>query len=62
MKEELNNRRHKIASAISQLTPYIIGILWLVESVISLIEKSDDWMLTGIMGSIWILIGIVSSK
>lgn len=60
--EERKNRRHKIASAISQLTPYLIGVLWLVEAVISLIEKSDDWMLISIIGSIWILIGTVNSK
>lgn len=60
--EERKERRHKIASAISQLTPYLIGILWLVTAVIGSIEKLDYWMLTGIMGSIWILIGVVSSK
>lgn len=62
MKEERKNRHHKIASAISQLIPYLIGVLWLVESVISLIEKSDDWMLISIIGSIWILIGTVKLK
>lgn len=62
MKEERKNRRHKIASAVSQITPYFIGVLWLVEAVISLINKSDDWMLISIIGSIWILIGTVSSK
>lgn len=62
MKEERKNRRHKIVSSISQITPYFIGVLWLVESVISLIEKSDDWMLISIIGSIWILIGTVNSK
>lgn len=60
--EERKERRHKIAEAISQLTPYLIGTLWLVTAVIGSIEKSDYWMLTGIMGSIWILIGVVSSK
>ena len=60
--EERKERRHKIAEAISQLTPYLIGTLWLVTAVIGSIEKSEDWMLTGIMGSIWILIGVVSSK
>ena len=62
MKEERRNRRLKIISAISKLTPYFIGVLWLVEAVISLINKSDDWMLISIIGSIWILIGTVSSK
>ena len=62
MKEERKNRRHKIASAIYQLTPLFIGVLWLVEAVISLIEKTDDWMLISIIGSIWVLIGVVSSK
>ena len=61
-KEERKNRLHKIASVIFQLIPYLIGVLWLVEAVISLIEKSDDWMLISIIGSIWILIGTVSSK
>lgn len=60
--EKRKERRHKIAEAISQLTPYFIGTLWLVTAVIGSIEKSDYWMLTGIMGSIWILIGVVSSK
>lgn len=60
--EERKERRRKIAEAISQLTPYLIGVLWLVTAVIGSIEESDDWMLTGIMGSIWILIGVVSSK
>ena len=62
MKEKRKNRRHKIASAISQLIPYLIGVLWLVESVISLIERTDDWMAISIIGSIWVLIGVVSSK
>lgn len=62
MKEERKNRRHKIASVIYQLTPYFIGVLWLVESVISLIERTDDWMAISIIGSIWVLIGVVSSK
>lgn len=62
MKEERKNRRHKIASVIHQLTPYFIGVLWLVESVISLIERTDDWMAISIIGSIWVLIGVVSSK
>ena len=61
-KEKRKNRRHKIASAISQLIPYLIGVLWLVESVISLIERTDDWMAISIIGSIWVLIGVVSSK
>lgn len=61
-KEKRKNRHHKIASAISQLIPYFIGILWLVESVISLIERTDDWMVISIIGSIWVLIGVVSSK
>ena len=61
-KEERKNRRYKIVSAISQLTPYLIGILWLVESVIGLIDRTGDWILIGIIGSIWILIGIVNSK
>ena len=62
MKEERKNRRRKIALVISRLAPYFIGTLWLVESVISLLEKSDDWMLISIIGSIWILIGTVNSK
>ena len=62
MKEERINRRHKIALAISRITPYFIGVLWLVEAVISLIDKSDNWMLISIIGSIWILIGTVNSK
>lgn len=62
MKEERRNRRHKIALAISRITPYFIGVLWLIEAVISLLEKSDDWMLISILGSIWLLIGIVNSK
>lgn len=61
-KEKRKERRHKIAEAISQLFPHFIGTLWLVAAVIGSIEKSDGWMLTGIMGSIWILIGAVSSK
>ena len=61
-KEERKNRRYKIVSAISQLAPYLIGILWLVESVIGLIDRTGDWILIGIIGSIWILIGIVNSK
>lgn len=61
-KEERKNRRYKIVSVISQLTPYLIGILWLVESVIGLIDRTGDWILIGIIGSIWILIGIVNSK
>ena len=62
MKEERKKRRHKIALAISRITPYFIGTLWLVEAVISLIYKSDNWMLISIIGSIWILIGTVNSK
>ena len=62
MKKERKNRRRKIISAISKLTPYFIGVLWLVEAIISLINKSDDWMLISIIGSIWILIGTVNSK
>lgn len=42
--------------------PYLIGVLWLVESVVSLIERTDDWMVISIIGSIWVLIGVVSSK
>lgn len=60
--EERKERRHKIVSDVSQLFPHFMGTLWLVAAVIGSIEKSDDWMLTGIMGSIWILIGVVSSK
>ena len=62
MKEERKERRHKIALAISRLVPYFIGTLWLVEAVISLIDKSDNWMLISIIGSIWILIGTINSK
>ena len=62
MKKERKNRRHKIALTISRIAPYFIGTLWLVEAVISLIDKSDNWMLISIIGSIWILIGTVNSK
>lgn len=62
MKKERKNRRCKITLAISRLTPYFIGVLWLVEAVISLIEKPDNWILISILGSIWILIGTVNSK
>lgn len=60
--EERKERRHKIVSSISQLFPHFIGTLWLVAAAIGSIEESDNWMLTGIMGSIWILIGTVNSK
>ena len=62
MKKERKNRRHKITLTISRITPYFIGTLWLVEAIISLINKSDNWMLISIIGSIWILIGTVNSK
>lgn len=60
--EERKGRRHRIASAISYCGPYFIGILWLVTAVLGSLAKTDDWMLANIIGSIWILIGVVSSK
>lgn len=60
--EKRKERRHKIASSISYWFTYLVSILWLVIAVRGSIEKSEDWMLSGIIGSIWFLIAIVISK
>lgn len=59
---ERKERRHRIASAISYWGPYFIGVLWLVTAVLGALTKTEDWMSANIIGSIWILIGVVSSK
>lgn len=60
--EERKERRHKIISSISYLLSYFVSILWMVIAVRGSLEKSEDWMQAGIIGSIWLLIAIVSSK
>lgn len=60
--EERKERRQKIISSIRYLLSYFVSILWMVISVRGSLEKSEDWMLAGIIGSIWLLIAIVSSK
>lgn len=60
--EKRKERRHKIASSISYWFTYLVSILWLVIAVHGSLEKSEDWMLSGIIGSIWFLIAIVISK
>lgn len=60
--EERKERRHKIVSSIRYLLSYFVSILWMVIAVRGSLEKSEDWMLAGIIGSIWLLIAIVSSK
>lgn len=60
--EERKERRHRIASAISYWGPYFIGTLWLVTAVLGSLAKTEDWMLDNVIGSIWILIGVVNSK
>lgn len=60
--EERKERRRKIASSISYWFTYLVSILWMVIAVRGSLEKSEDWMLAGIIGSIWLLIAIVSSK
>lgn len=55
-------RHRRITSAISRWGVYSIGIMWLVVSVLGSITKTENWMLASIIGSIWILIGVVSSK
>lgn len=59
---ERKERHRRITSAISRWVPYSIGIMWLVISVLGSITKTENWMLASIIGSIWILIGAVSSK
>lgn len=60
--EERKERRHKIISSIKYLLSYFVSILWMVIAVRGSLEKSEDWMLASIIGSIWLLIAIVSSK
>lgn len=60
--KERKERRHKIVSSIRYLLSYFVSILWMVIAVRGSLEKSEDWMLAGIIGSIWLLIAIVSSK
>ena len=60
--EERKERRHRIASSISYWFTYLVSILWMVIAVRGSLEKSEDWMLAGIIGSIWLLIAIVISK
>lgn len=60
--EERKERRHKIVSAIPYLFSYLVSILWMLIAVRGSLEKSEDWMQAGIIGSIWLLIAIVSSK
>ena len=60
--EKRKERLHKIVSAIPYWLTCFVSILWLVIAVRGSIEKSDDWMLAGIIGSIWFLIAIVISK
>ena len=60
--EKRKERRHKIISSIKYLLSYFVSILWMVIAVRGSLEKSEDWMLAGIIGSIWLLIAIVSSK
>ena len=60
--EERKERRHKIISSIRYLLSYFVSILWMIIAVRGSLEKSEDWMLAGIIGSIWLLIAIVSSK
>ncbi len=60
--EERKERRHKIISSISYLLSYFVSILWMVIAVRGSLEKSEDWMLAVIIGSIWLLIAVVRSK
>lgn len=60
--EERKERRQRISSAIAHWGPYFIGTLWLVTAVLGSLAKTEDWMLANIIGSIWILIGVVSSE
>ena len=60
--EERKERRHKIISSIKYLLSYFVSILWMAIAVRGSLEKSEDWMLASIIGSIWLLIAIVSSK
>ena len=60
--EERKERRHKIIPSIKYLLSYFVSILWMVIAVRGSLEKSEDWMLASIIGSIWLLIAIVSSK
>lgn len=60
--EERKERRRKIASAIPYWFTYLVSILWLVIAVRGSLEKSEDWMLADIIGSIWFLIAVVISK
>ena len=60
--EKRKERRHKIVSSIHYLLPYFVSILWMVIAVRGALEKSEDWMLACIIGSIWLLIATVSSK
>ena len=60
--EERKERRHKIVSSIPYLLSYFVSILWMVIAVRGSLEKSEDWMLADIIGSIWFLIAVVISK
>lgn len=60
--EERKERRRRIASAIRYWLTYLVSILWLVIAIRGSLEKSEDWMLAGIIGSIWFLIAVVISK
>lgn len=60
--DERKERRHRIASAITYWGPCFVGILWLVAALLGSLAKTEGWMLANVIGSIWILIGVVSSK
>lgn len=60
--EKRKERRHKIVSSIHYWFSYFVSILWMVIAIIGSLEKSEDWMLAVIIGSIWLLIATVSSK
>lgn len=60
--EKRKERRQKIVSSIRYLLTYFVSILWMVIAVRGSLEKSEDWMLANIIGSIWLLIAVISSK
>lgn len=60
--EERKERRQKIVSSIHYWLSYFVSILWMVIAVRGSLEKSEDWMLAVIIGSIWLLIATVRSK
>lgn len=60
--EKRKERRRRIVSSIRYWFTYLVSILWMVIAIRGSLEKSEDWMLANIIGSIWFLIATVISK